>query len=726
MQLGSGMAADRQAPTITVTQKPASVTNSTSATIAFRVTDNSGRVNRIACSRDGAAYSACTSPVVLSGLAAGSRKFSIQASDFSGNVRTTTITWTIDLTAPVVKITSTPAASTTSTSASFSFSGTDVGSAIARFDCSLDSAGFSTCRSPKSYSGLSVGSHAFAVRAVDSAGNISSSASYSWTVQASSSVPNSFISDSEIYSYATYSNLSYGSNSSQKLDLYIPMVSGQSSFPLLIYMHGGAWSEGDKSDPFMISWLSRMTKHGIATASLNYRLIPKTYAAGNIQLEDVVSDVKGALRWLKANSATYKLNPSYFFVFGESAGGHLSSLLATTVGMSQLEGSIGGNIDVVANIAGLVDFYGPVDLVDEDAFLKKYNPEDLAYLMPLVFGNCDPQTACKDRAYSLSSFNKASSDDPPALIVHGTADSLVPYSSQSVVLYNNLVASGVQARLILANGMDHDMALLTNYFGDVFQFMKNISQTAPAYSGPPALNSLALSPVNVTGGNAAQGVVSLTGAAPDGGITITLLSDSALAAVPSSITVPAGSSSATFAVSTSTVSISTQVNISAIYGGATKTATLTLVPKALSVLSTSGWSLKYVDSQELVGEDGAAVNAFDGNTVTFWHTAWYTSSPPPPHEIQVDMGAAYSVGGFRYLPRQDGGTNGFIGQYEFYLSQDGINWSLVASGTFANSAAQKEVLFTIAPARYVRLRALTEANGNPWTAVAELRVLALQ
>jgi phospholipase C len=134
--------------------------------------------------------------------------------------------------------------------------------------------------------------------------------------------------------------------------------------------------------------------------------------------------------------------------------------------------------------------------------------------------------------------------------------------------------------------------------------------------------------------------------------------------------------------------------------------------------------LKYFDSQELVGENGAAANAIDGDPNTIWHTAWYASNPTPPHEIQIDMGTTHSVAGFRYLPRQDGGVNGRIGQYEFYLSQDGVNWgAAVATGTFANSASEQEVQFTAATARYVRLRALTEASGNPWASVAELRIL---
>ena len=154
--------------------------------------------------------------------------------------------------------------------------------------------------------------------------------------------------------------------------------------------------------------------------------------------------------------------------------------------------------------------------------------------------------------------------------------------------------------------------------------------------------------------------------------------------------------------------------------------------RVVTVLSSSqpipqaGWKLMYVDSQELVGENGAAVNAFDGNVNTFWHTAWLRGNPGPPHEIRIDLGGMYDIEGFRYLPRQDGGVNGRIGQYEFYVSADGVNWGVAAAaGTFANDKVQKEVTFARRAGRYVRLRALREVNGNPWASMAEINILGI-
>ena len=141
-------------------------------------------------------------------------------------------------------------------------------------------------------------------------------------------------------------------------------------------------------------------------------------------------------------------------------------------------------------------------------------------------------------------------------------------------------------------------------------------------------------------------------------------------------------------------------------------------------LPQSGWSVEYVDSEELVGEDGAAANAFDGDPSTLWVTQWYGGSPAHPHELQISLGGLYEVSGLLYLPRQDGGDNGRIRQYEIYVSTDGVSWgSLVASGIFPDTAAGQEVLFAPVPATHVRLVALNAYDGDPWTAVAELNVI---
>jgi large repetitive protein len=119
-----------------------------------------------------------------------------------------------------------------------------------------------------------------------------------------------------------------------------------------------------------------------------------------------------------------------------------------------------------------------------------------------------------------------------------------------------------------------------------------------------------------------------------------------------------------------------------------------------TTLPRTGWSVS-ADSVELLGENGAAANAIDGNAATIWHTQWQTANPVHPHWFTVDLGATARLGGFRYLPRSGGG-NGTVALYRFYVSSDGINWgSPVVSGdlrTLGANAAEKTVRFTLAGA----------------------------
>ena len=92
--------------------------------------------------------------------------------------------------------------------------------------------------------------------------------------------------------------------------------------------------------------------------------------------------------------------------------------------------------------------------------------------------------------------------------------------------------------------------------------------------------------------------------------------------------------------------------------------------KSFGGLPPTGWKVVAVDSQETAGENNAATNAIDGNTSTFWHTAW-NSDLALPHFITVDMGRSHRIAGFTYLPRQDDNPNGTVENYRFETSADG-------------------------------------------------------
>lgn len=94
-----------------------------------------------------------------------------------------------------------------------------------------------------------------------------------------------------------------------------------------------------------------------------------------------------------------------------------------------------------------------------------------------------------------------------------------------------------------------------------------------------------------------------------------------------------------------------------------------LDPQGRSI-SHASWTIAYVDSEEQVGEDGAASNAINGQTSDFWHTEWKTASPPYPHRLVIDLGGRTPIGGFRYTPRA-GNNPGRIKDYRVYVG-DGL------------------------------------------------------
>lgn len=167
-------------PDTSITSGPATPTSATTATFEFSASELGARFE---CRLDAGTFSACTSPQAYSGMTDGSHTFEVRAKDLTGNTDDTPAahTWLVDITAPDTTITSAPAPSTTDTDASFSFT-SEPG---ATFECKLDTVTYAACTSPKAYTGLAVGTHAFEVRAADALGNTDPTpAVHSWEITA--------------------------------------------------------------------------------------------------------------------------------------------------------------------------------------------------------------------------------------------------------------------------------------------------------------------------------------------------------------------------------------------------------------------------------------------------------------------------------------------------------------------------------------------------------------
>lgn len=239
---------------------------------------------------------------------------------------------------------------------------------------------------------------------------------------------------------ATHRDLAYGSHERQKLDLFVP--TGDGPFPLVLWVHGGAWLGGSKDGGSpAVGLLSR----GYAVASTNYRL--SQHATFPAQIHDV----KGAVRYLRANAKKYKLDADRIGVAGASAGGHLVALLGTSGDVKELEGDVGPK-GVNSRVRCVIDFFGPTDLTRLSPPGGANNP-----VAKLLGG---PVGEKKELVKQADPITFVSKDDPPFLIVHGDQDQVVPLS-QSELLAAALKKAGVDVTFKVVEGAGHGNGIFT-------------------------------------------------------------------------------------------------------------------------------------------------------------------------------------------------------------------------------------------------------------------------
>ena len=193
-----------------------------------------------------------------------------------------------------------------------------------------------------------------------------------------------------------------GGGPQQQLDLYIPTQ--QKDMPLVVFIHGGGWEHGDKFGDSLNPNNLQILWDGYAMASVNYRLAPAAIWPAQIE------DCKAAIRWLKAHAHEYGYDPNRIAVMGESAGGQLVAVLGTTSGSKKFD--VGENLDSSSDVTCVVDLFGPADFTAFDGTFSFIGGSPKDHL---------------DLARSASPVNYVHGDEPPTLVVHGTADQLVPY-----------------------------------------------------------------------------------------------------------------------------------------------------------------------------------------------------------------------------------------------------------------------------------------------------------
>ncbi len=205
-----------------------------------------------------------------------------------------------------------------------------------------------------------------------------------------------------------------------KADLYLPKGAGP--FPAVVYIHGGGWSGGDRTQ--LRRQAAYLAERGIAGMAIDYRL------SGQAPYPAALEDCLAAVRWLREHAGKYRINPARLAAAGSSAGGHLASLLGlTATGADRLAAVVA--LNPVLDLPGMG---GRAEMVAR-----------------FLGGPCEEKAAiCRE----ASPLYRIHTEAPPFFIAHGAADKTVPYS-QAVAMTEKLKAAGVAVELLTGESAPH-------------------------------------------------------------------------------------------------------------------------------------------------------------------------------------------------------------------------------------------------------------------------------
>ena len=280
-----------------------------------------------------------------------------------------------------------------------------------------------------------------------------------------------------------HDNLTYGTlNERQRLDLIETNAPGPN--PTIVWIHGGGWRQGRKSFPIFGEFIER----GYNLVGIEYRLSDNAWP-------NTLLDVKAAIRWLRANAQTYRIDPDRIVVMGSSAGGHLAAFLGTSGGVNEFDEPSLGNENFSSDVNLVVNFYGPTSIIhmDEDAQANQCPANSLCHLCPdspeSMLLDCTPPD-CPDRAAKASPITHVDGNEPPFLNVHGTEDCTVP-TPQATRLHEALLAANSDSTLIIAQGAGHNVreCLANGIEDNIIEFvelhMRGCKHEKPEVNRPP-------------------------------------------------------------------------------------------------------------------------------------------------------------------------------------------------------------------------------------------------
>ncbi|WP_300303255.1 alpha/beta hydrolase [Ferrovibrio sp.] len=221
----------------------------------------------------------------------------------------------------------------------------------------------------------------------------------------------------------------YGADYWQKVDLYLSEDKTASNLPVIIFFHGGAWSNGTKE------WMGYMAPTFLDLpaifVSANYRLAP------TIRYPEIVEDCIDAIAWVHRNIAQYGGDPKKLFISGHSAGGHLASLAALDTVRQRARGIPDGAIRGCLSVSGSYDF--------RNRNAPPGAPERRVY--DVVLSRDEDDTAASPITY-------VNSDTVPFFIAWGAQD-LPRLITQADAMTKSLKAAKVRVETLEIANADH-------------------------------------------------------------------------------------------------------------------------------------------------------------------------------------------------------------------------------------------------------------------------------